>query len=799
MLTRDIQYAIRSFLKTPTFTVVAILTLSLGIAANTTVFSWIDALLLHPFPGATDAGRLAIFQSVQTGAPNGGYALSYLDWQDFRSSLKSLSALAVHSDVVFGVGDAPRAEAAWGESVSTNYFDVLRMRAAHGRTFTADDTAVVVISDGLFQRRFQRNPKIIGATLRVNQHELTIIGVTPREFRGTMPGLISDVWTPVTIAPMLGVQDEPGMQARGVRWMYGLARLAPGYSVQQARAEAMVRARALEQTFPRTNRGVGMTVAPVWQFPTSAPGLLLKPLRILMGIALLLLFIVCANVANLLLARTLARQKELAIRLAVGAQSTHIARQLFTETLILSIAASAIGLLLAAWMADVLPSLTPNVGVRVALGFTLNWRVLAFTGVICLVAATVAGLLPAIWWMRGTITHTRFQHNRARGLLVVLEVAVATLAVVSAGLFVRSFQRAQSIDPGFDRNNLVLARFYLASTGFTPDQVQQFGLRLRDQLRNAPGVASVAYADFAPLGGDAGPYSEIAVQGYMPRPKESMQVNRYRISPGYFAVMRTPLVDGRDFLDTDDAAAPPVIVVNQTFARRYFGGGSAIGRRVKLGRNWTTVIGLAQDSKYFDVSEAPRPHFFVPIRQRGPGGGQLYVFLRSWKSPATVIAGLRNEVAAVDSRALAFDAMPFTEWSDITLLPHKVAATLAGGLGLISLLVAAAGLYSVMAYAVGQRTQEIGIRMALGARPLDVLGNVLLRGLALTSVGLAAGTAVALAMTHLFSSMLIQVSATDPSAFIGASLFLLAVAAVACYLPARRATHVDPIEALRCE
>jgi predicted permease len=796
---RDFRFAARSFLKAPAFTVVAVLTLSFGIAANTTVFSWIDSLLLRPFPGAADGGRLVIFQTVQPAAPNGGNALSCLDWRDYRTGLKSLSGLAVHSDDVFSVGDTARSEAVWGEVVSTDYFDVLRIKASQGRTFTADDVPVVVISDGLWRRRFRSNPKIIGSTLRVNQHELTVIGITPPEFRGTMPGMIFDIWTPVAMAPTLGIVDEPTLKARGNRWMYGIARLAPGFSIDQAKAEAAVYARGLEKTYPQTNRGVNALVSPVWDFPSAAPGLLLKPLRILMAIALLLLLIVCANVANLLLARTLARRKELTIRLAVGARSTHIVRQLFTETLLLSSAAAVLGLLFAAWMADVLPSLVPNVGVRVALGFALSWRVLAFTAIICLVTATVAGLIPALWWMRGAMTYNRFQHNRARGALVVFEVAVATLAVVSAGLFVRSFQRAHSIHPGFDRNNLAMARFYLAPTGFTPVQVQQFGVRLRDQLRTLPGVTAVAYADYAPLGSDAGPYNQIEVQGYMPQPKESMQVNRYRISSGYFTAMRTALLDGRDFLDSDDTTAPPVIIVNQSFVRRYFGGGSAIGRRVKIGPNWTTVIGVAQDSKYFDIAEAPRPHFFVSIRQRGPSNGQLYFFLRTANAPTSVLAGLRREVAAVDSRASAFDAMPFTEWSDVTLLPHKVAATLASGLGLIALLIAAVGLYSVMAYAVSQRTQEIGIRVALGARPSDVLGDVLLRGMTLTAAGLAAGTAVALAATRLVSGMLVGVSATDPATFAGAAVFLVAVALIASYLPARRATHVDPIQALHCE
>jgi predicted permease len=793
MLLRDLHFALRSFLKAPAFTIVAILTLALGIAANTTVFSWVDSLLLRPFPGATDGGRLAIMQTVTKGAPNGANQLSYPDYRDYATDLKSLSGLAAHHEEVFAIGDAPRGEAVWGEIVSSNYFSVLGVTPSLGRTFTPEDRAAAVISDGLWRRRFRTDPKIVGATVRVNQHEFTVIGIAPREFRGTMPGLTFDIWVPLPNAVSFGLLDQPGYDSRANQWLYTVARLAPGASISGAHAEASAYARALEAAYPRTNRGIGIAVSPVWEFPSAAPGVLLRPLRILMAISLLLLLIVCANIANLLLARTLARRKEISIRIAIGARASHIARQLFTETLLLALAAAGLGLLLSAWMADVLPSLVPNVGAHVSLGFAMSWRVLAFTVVTCLVAAMFSGLAPALWCLRTT------RHNRARSVLVVLEVAVATLAVVFAGLFVRSFSRAYSIDPGFDRDHLALARFYLLPTGFTPDQVQQFGVRLRDRLRAVPGVTHVAYADYAPLGSSAGPYNRIEVQGYTPQRDESMQINRYRISPGFFATMRTPLVEGRDFLDSDDASAPKVIIVNQTFARLYFAGGSALGRRVRIGSDWTTVIGVARDSKYFDVSEAPRPHFFAPIRQRGPGGGQLFCFLRTAGNPALVLAGLRREIAAVDSRASAVDLMPFREWNNITLLPYKAAATLAGGLGLIALLIAAVGLYSVMAYAVSQRTREIGIRMALGARRFDVLGDVMRRGMALTAAGLAAGIAIALGATRLISGMLIQVGATDPATFAGAALFLAAVSLFASYVPARRATLVDPIQALRCE
>jgi predicted permease len=792
MLIRDLHFALRSFLKAPGFTAVAILTLALGIAANTTVFSWVDSLLLRPFPGAADQGRLAIMQTVTAGAPNGANQLSYPDYRDYASNLKSLSGLAAHNEEVLAIGDASRGEAVWGEMVSSNYFDVLGVTPTFGRAFIASDTAVAIISDGLWRRRFRADPKTVGSTVRVNQHELTIVGVAPREFRGTMPGLCFDLWIPLTNAVTLGILDQAAFDSRSNQWLYAVARLAPGASITGAHAEATAYARALEAAYPRTNRGIGISVSPVWEFPSAAPGLLLRPLRILMAISLLLLLIVCANVANLLLARALARRKEISIRLAIGAQASHIARQLFTETLLLAIAAAGVGLLLAAWMADSLPSLVPNVGVRVAIGFALSWRVLAFTVAICVAAAMFSGLAPALWCLRTS------QHTRARSVLIIFEVAVATLAVVFAGLFVRSFSRAQSIDPGFEREHLALARFYLVPTGFTPDQVQQFAVRLRDHLRTVPGVTHVAYADRVPLGTSSGPYNTIEVQGYVPRRDESMQINRYRISAGYFVTMRTPLVEGREFLDSDDSSAPRVIIVNQTFARRYFGGGSALGRRVRIGSDWSTVIGVARDSKYFDVGEAPRPHFFVSIRQRRPGD-QLYFLLRTAGNPSTVLAGLRREIAAVDSRASAVDLMPFHEWSDVTLLPHKAAATLAGGMGLIALLIAAVGLYSVMAYAVSQRTREIGIRMALGARPINVLRDVLVRGMGLTAAGLAIGITIALAATRIVAGMLIHVAPTDPATFAVAAAFLSAVALLACYVPALRATHVNPIEALHCE
>jgi predicted permease len=322
---------------------------------------------------------------------------------------------------------------------------------------------------------------------------------------------------------------------------------------------------------------------------------------------------------------------------------------------------------------------------------------------------------------------------------------------------------------------------------------------LRERLLADPAIVSVTYSDYPPLGASSGPYSEVRVEGYMPGTRESMELNRYLVAPGYFATMRTPLVEGREFAATDDRTAPPVMMVNQTFARCYFHGASALGQKIFYHGKWNTVVGVARDSKYFDIAEAPRPHFFAPYRQYAGTDSQLYFFIRTAGDPSPVMAGLRRVVAGVDPNAAAFDAMPITEWMGITLLPQRVAASMLGALGLIALVLAAVGLYSVMAYAVSQRTQEIGIRMALGARPRDVLGDVLVDGLSLTAAGLVAGIAGALVVTRLVSSMLVRVSAADPATFVGAALFLGSIALVASYLPAWRATKVDPMAALRCE
>lgn len=828
----DIRFSVRALVASPGLTLVAVLTLALAIASNTTVFSWIDGLLLHPFgsgPSAVGRGRLAVMEMIDSSAPNGGNQTSFVDYRDYRSNLKSLSGIALHREDVFTLGEATENRTVWGELVTGNYFRVLGVSMTAGRGFSEGEESnvpgsapVAVISERLWKSRYGGDPGVVGTRLRVNRVELTIIGVAPGDFRGTMPGLVFDLWIPATMGRDLGAIGDGAYRSRTTRNFYALVRLKEGISIEEARAEADAYSRGLGAAYPDSNRSVTATILPLWRFHSAAPDLLLRPLGILMAIAVLVLCIACANVANLLLARVLGRKKEFSIRVALGAGAGRIGRQVLVETLLLAMAGSMGGIGMALWMSGSLASLVPNVGVQIATAFPLSAPILGFVILACVIATVLAGSAPLLMFAssarlsghgevlrQGGRGGSRTSlSRRMRGLLVISEVALATVAIAGAGLFARSFHNAQTRDPGFDRSNVMLGRFYLPATGMTDREFDQFAIRLLERLRESPGVSDASYANQAPLGTSGGPYTDIDIEGYVPAREESRRegsvtLNTNLVAPDYFRTLRIPLREGREFRVSDSQDEAPVVIVNEAFVRRYWNGNSAIGRKIKMWGKWGTVIGVARDSKYFDVSERPRPYVFAAIHQwmgiRGSGTQQLFVFVRSESDPSRQNAGFRRLVASVDPRAGAFDLMPLTAWTEVTLLPQKVAARLLAALGLLSLLLAAVGLYSVMAYAVAQRTQEIGVRMAMGARPGDVLREVLREGMALTIPGLAAGLVLALAAARLIASMLVDVSATDPLTFAGVAAFLTVVALAACYLPARWATEVDPMVALRSE
>ncbi len=814
-LRQDIRFSFRVFVSNPKFTLVAVLTLALGIAVSSTVFSWIDSVLLHPYPGVKETQGLALIETVTSG---GEYlaSSSYLDYRDYRDNLKLVSAVAIGRFTPLSVGANGNAERAWAELVSANYFDVLKVKPILGRSFLPEEGAdkpgafpVAVISYRMWQNRYRGDRNVLGKMIRLNRHELTIIGVAPPEFRGSTVGLVYDVWMPITMAAEMGTGSGT-LNYRGCRDLTStIVQLKPGVTLEQARAEVVVLAKRLAAAYPDTNRGVDATMTPVWGGHLGAQHLLLKPLQILMAVCALLLIIVCANVANLLLARAVARQKEFGIRLALGARRSRLVRQLLTETLLLSAGGAVVGVVMVLWLEQSLNRLLPPVDFPLDLGGGLSLPTLGFTLLVVVVATVASGLAPALLSARGDLNNTLNEGGRSgiggthshrlRGLLIGIEVALAMVALVGSGLFLRSFHNASRIEPGFDTKNVVMSQFHLSNAGYTAQEQWWFCRTLRERMEAMPGVIGATYSDFIPLTSPgSSPEDQLQVEGYVPTPNEQMLVHRATVPPGYFRFMGIHMLEGREFTERDEADAPVVIIVNETFARHFFGGASPIGRTVHVAGATATIVAEVRDSKYNTPTEGPIPYFYLPFRQWFAPGLNFAVLVKTMGDPMLTVPVLRREALALNQDAV-FHSVGLTDAIGFSLYAQKVAASLLTVVGILCLLLAAIGLYSVMSYAVSQRTQEFGIRMALGARPLDVMLMVARESLRLTIPGLLAGIAGALAVFRLCGGMLVGVGQTDPLTFIGATLFLLIVIGLASYLPARRAVRIDPMTALRCQ
>ncbi|HVN05663.1 MAG TPA: ABC transporter permease [Bryobacteraceae bacterium] len=811
-LYEDLRYAIRVVRGSLGFTAVAVLTLALGIAANSTVFGWIDNLLLHPFAGV--GGRLA---AIETVSPTGEYSnTSYRDYRDYRDRVKSFSGLAASLLNAFNVGPVDHPRRVFGEYVSGNYFAVLGVKPVRGRAFLPSESSdkpgqfpVAVISYRLWQSLFQGDPGVIGRPIHVNRYSLTVAGIAPDEFRGTMPGMQAEIWIPVGMAPLLNGQGDWLLEDRGARQMWLTARLKSGVTLSEASAEVDACARRIAEESPQTSAGCHASLMPVWKAHFGVQTMLLAPLRILMAVCFVLFLIVGANVANLQLARATARRRELSVRMALGASRWRVVRQLLTESLLLAAMGGLAGAVLAGWLGRALLWLLPATGFPIQLDFKLNGDVLAFIVLLCCAGCLLTGLAPALHAVRSSLMEGLHEggrsgtsgaaQNRTRGLLVISEVALALVALVGTTLFVRSFENARAIRPGFDAHNVLFAKFHLDT--FAPDNEQRalFCLRLRDRIRALPGIADVSFADTVPLEIGSGPRAYVEPEGYVPGKGEQMGVPSATITPRFFDTLRIPVLEGRDFNERDDRASAPVVIVNQTFAQRYFGGRNPVGRRVRVDGVWSTVIGEARDSKYHRLTEPPTPFVYEPYLQRHGGEFWIAFFIRTQGSARAAIAPVRRAATALDPSAGVTEVVEFGETVSGSLFAQKVAAALLAVLGGICILLAALGMYSVLAYAVSQREHEFGIRMALGADPASVVRLVLRRGLALTTAGIAAGAVLAMASMREAAGMLVGVSPGDPAAIAGSALFLGTVAVLASYVPARRATKVDPMVTLRAQ
>jgi predicted permease len=807
---QDLRFGFRLLRRSPGFSALAILCLTLGIGANAAVFSWIEGILFRPYPAVTHQEQLLALAGTARGE-SGHTAISWPDFADLQRNCTLFDAFFVSKimGTTLSIGD--RAEVTTGSIVSANYFDAIGVHPILGRGFEPGEDLgrnahpVTVISYQLWKGRFKGDPQIVGKTQRLNGVLHTIVGVMPEGFYGTFVGWAMQFWVPASMEETF----EGGgykLEDRGARWIEAYVRLKPDVTQAQAQQEISAVATRLAVDYPETNRGRGIKLWPLWQTPFNNARTLLPTLEIMLPVVVFVLLIACANVGNLLLVRSFARRHEMTVRLAIGASRSRLLKQLLTEGLILSAFGAAGGLLVAYWCRHALVLLFPaRGGVAMHLPGEIDWRVLALSAGVCLIATLLLGLVPAM--QTGKIDLADALKADSAGVvggggrawvrsgLVVMQVSLSFVLLVGAGLLLQSLQKIRNSSPGFSTHGVLDTAVLLVSAGYDAQRAQTFQDELLNRVKALPGVESAAFARMTPLSYGSFSSSPIAVDGYQPPPEEQPTVEYNEVGPDYFTTMGIPLVSGREFTRADDEKAALVAVVNETMAARYWRGRNPIGERVQVKGRWMQVIGVAKDSKYQSVRETPKPFFYVPQRQNFTVGADLYI--RTPLSPETMAAALTREVHALDANLALYEVITLQEQLDRSTSPQQVAVTLVGTLGGLALLLAIIGLYAVMSYAVSQSTRELGLRMALGADATNLLRLVFSRGLALTAGGVALGAAVALGMTRLLGNLLYEVSPRDPMAF-GSALAVMTIASLAaCFLPAWRATRTDPARALR--
>jgi len=812
-LQQDLRYGIRMLIRNPGFTLTAVLSLALGIGANTAVFSLVNALLLRQLPVEKPDELMRIY--------TGSSHTSYPNYRDLVEQGRVFSSLAAHSIVPFNLGQGENSGRVFGEMVTGNYFSTLGVHATLGQTFSTEVDSepgaypVAVISHGLWKKRFGSDPQAVGQVITLNGRQFTVRGIAPEGFHGTYAfGLAPELWVPITMLPQLQSGTDR-FNDRGNEWLEVFGRLQPGVSVAQAQAQVAVITKRLAEAYPDQNRRLERTELYQLSGIAAFRGFSFAPvifvfLGVLTVIVALVLLIACANVANLLLARAWARQKEIAIRLAVGAGRRRLIRQLLTESVTLSLGGGVIGCLLAGWLTAALRSLPMNGPVPLEFDFTLDLRVLAFTFVISLLAGVLFGLAPAWHSSRADIV-ALLKDDTGRGritarfgirdVLVIGQVAVSLLLLICSGLFIRSLQQARTVNPGFETERVLTATLDLRSAGYKEDRGRLFYQQLLERVEQLPGIHSASLAEIIPLTFSRTSFG-VAIEGSESADRSYPPIDNNTVGPRYFETMGIPFLLGRDFGKQDREGSPGVVIINETMARRFFAGQNPLGRRLRFPQDNGTfspfheIVGVVKDSKYATLGEDPRPVFYLPTFQRYSPETVLHV--RTMGDAGQSRTAVRDAVLAMD-RSLLVEVATMQENISLAFLPARIAAGLLGMFGLLGVILASTGIYGIISYAASQRTNEIGIRMALGARPLDVFRLVMGQGMKLTLIGVIVGVGASFALTRLLSSLLVGVSTADPVTFVGITLVISTVGLLACYLPARRAMKVDPLKALRYE
>jgi predicted permease len=799
----DLRHGLRAVVQAPLLHAVVIASLAVGIGVNVAVFSWVEVFALTPLPGVP---RAAEFHLVEPRSDTGGNpGASWREFLDLREALAGVADAVAFRMAPLNIGDPGRTERAFALLVSGRYFDALGVAPTLGRVLTPADVArpgsapVAVVSQRFWQSRLAADPAALGRAIRVNGAELSVVGVLPDGFQGTVLGLQFDLWVPATMAPVvLGGSRE--LEDRRTRGYTVMARLPRADQVAAASAIANRTMATLAEQYPESNRGVGVDVLAYWQAPRGPQRMFLQALGVLQGLMLLLLAAVCGNTATLLLARSTARQRELAIRLALGASPWRVARLLFAEAAVVGVLGAVAGTLLAAWGVAALRVVPLTTGLPIRFQTTVDWLGAALAIALGLASAALVGLLPAVQVLRLDVTAGVGAGARTtapgwwRSLAIAAEVALAMVVLVVAGLFLGSFADTRATDPGFRREGVLLAAYDRSATGGTDDAAAMALLaRMLERLEALPGVEGAASATAVPLDIHGLPRRAFVVEG---RPRTDGVVDRAAsniVTPGYFAVMGLPMIAGSGFVPLDDRTAPPQVVVNEAFVDRYLSDGAVIGRQLEQNERRHTISGVVATSLSDAFGEPPTPAIYFSYRDRPSRSGELHVRTRPG-TEATLAGAVRSTVAALDPAAPVFNVRTLDEHVENNLLLKRIPARLFLVLGPLLLALAAGGIHAAVAYAVTARRGEIGVRLALGATGPRVVAEVMASSLSVVAAGAAAGWL----LVWIVATRVVGVAA-DGRAFVAVPALLLAAAALSSWLPARRAAAVDPLETLRRE
>ncbi|HLK46604.1 MAG TPA: ABC transporter permease [Bryobacteraceae bacterium] len=826
----ELRYAVRSLAKSPVFAAVAVVSMALGIGANTAVFSMLDHILLSPLP-VRQPGELVQLSEVgrHYGSNSGSNALSYPIYEDFRDKNEVFSGVLCRALYPLSVSYAGANERATGELVSGSYFQVLGVGAALGRLFTAEEdripggAPVAVLGYGYWKTRYAGDPSVIGKQILANDHQLTIIGVTEPRFEGADRLFTTQVYIPIMMAPQITTEDRP-LENRRRRWVQVFARLKPGISRRDAQASLqplfhqILEMEVRQKEFAKASaysreQFLKMTLAVMPGAAGQDEGrqFLEAPLWAMMGMVALVLLIACANVANLMIARATGRQKEIALRLALGASRVRLVRQLLVESLLVSIAGGLLGLLILPPTTRLLVGIMPQFDPPLKFDAGAEPRVLLFSAAASLLTALFFGLTPALQATRPELAPTLKDQAgsltggpiRWRKLLAAAQVSLSLLLLIGAGLFMRSLQNIKNINPGFEVANLLSFAVDPTLSGYNAERARLFYRDLTRTLAELPGVQAAALCVVPPLS-----YNEwdrtVTVEGYASKPGEDMSPWFNYVSPGFFGALRIPIYAGRDFTERDSAGAAKVAIVNEKFARHYFGDAPAVGRHIGEGGDPGTktdieIIGVVRDTRYQTMRQEPPRQVFRPYMQNEFRGGGMTAYARTEHPPEQMFPELRAAVRKLDANMPVYLMKTEERQRDDSLAIEKLAASLSTAFGILATLLAGVGVYGVMAFVVARRTREIGIRMALGAMRGNVIWLVMREVLLLAGAGILIGLPVALAGTRLLANLLYGITPNDPGTLVAATLGIAAIAALSGYFPARRATRVDPVFAIRCE